>query len=224
MANLTLKEQMEAINFDYTLPLYHGTNIDFDSDDLVVFNSKPGEPGKEMWDSFYLTQDKDRALEYAVRAYWGKNDGEHGKGKILVKKFKIKKEALAENLTLDIYLESNERTVEFIRQNIKKEKLSECIAKDADCQHCDLECPRNSEFVYGILVDGVIDDILDGIHSGLSDEELSNIIYQEIGLKRGYQLAVRKQALNCIKGTGTNTYSVEDLEVVELLERIKNEK
>ena len=209
----SLKEKMIQANFDYTKPLYHGTNVDFDSDNLLVFSSKTNPYAKEMWDSFYLTPDIERAKEYAVSTYISNQR----KGKIIVKKIMLKKQALTKELTFDLYTESNERTVDFIRQNIKKETLANCIAEDKDCYACDLECPRNSDFVYGILCDGVIDDIIIGIKNGMTDEELNKIIWDELGMKRGYQLAVRKSALDSIEGQGT-LYFKED-EVKDIIER-----
>lgn len=216
MKDLTLKEQLDLINFDYDKDLYHGTNVDFDSDNVMVFDSSENEHAKEMWDSFYLTQDKEMAKKYAVATYL-KNKR---KGRIIVKRFRIKESALAKNITLALYTESNERTVDFIRQNIKKETLADCISKDKDCYHCNMECPRNSEFVYGILCDGVIDEILDGIRDGYTDEELNKIIWDEIGLKRGYQLGIRKMAVNCIEGRGTSYYTEDDPEISYLIPRI----
>ena len=218
MKELTLKERMELANFDYKLTLYYGTNVDFDSDNLMVFSSEENEHAKEMWDSFYLTQDEEQAKKYAVATYL-KNSK---KGRIIVKKFRIKKTALAKKLAFDLYTESNERTVDFIRQNIKKETLADCIAKDKDCYSCNLECPRNSDFVYGILCDGVIDEILDGIKKGETDEELNKIIWDEIGLTRGYQLAVRESALKCIEGVGTDYYREDDPEISYIIEGMVN--
>ena len=215
MAELTLKEQLELINFDYELPLYHGTNVDFDSDNVMVFDSSENEHAKEMWDSFYLTQDEEMAKKYAVATYL-KNGR---KGRIIVKRFRIKESALAKNISLALYNESNERTVDFIRQNIKKETLADCISKEKDCYNCNLECPRNSEFVYGILCDGVIDEILDGIKDGFTDEQLNQIIWDELGLKRGYQLGIRKMAVNCIEGRGTSYYTEDDPEISYLISK-----
>lgn len=213
MVDLTLKDQLELIDFDYDLPLYHGTNMDFDSDNVMVFDSNKNDYAKEMWDSFYLTRDKEMAKKYAVAMYI-KN---MRKGRIIVKKFRIKPEALAKNISIALYLESNERTVDFIRQNIKKETLADCISKEKDCYNCELECLRNSEFVYGLLCDGVIDEILDGIKGGFTDEQLNQIIWNELSLKRGYQLGIRKMAVNCIEGRGTDYYSEDDPEISYLI-------
>lgn len=219
MVDLTLREQLELIDFNYTLPLYHGTNVDFDSDNIMVFDSSKNDHAKEMWDSFYLTQDKEMAKRYAVATYL-KNKR---KGRIIVKRFRIKKEALAKKISLALYNKSNERTVDFIRQNIKKETLAECISKEKDCYSCNLECPRNSEFVYGVLCDGVIDEILDGIKGGFTDEQLNQIIWDELGLKRGYQLGIRKMAVNCIEGRGTSYYTEDDPEINYLIPKINVE-
>lgn len=156
---LTLKQQMELVNFDYEKPLYHGTNKDFDGSKLKIGSSKNKDHANELWDGFYVTQDENQAIRYAVDRYLADEEP----SKIILKEFIIDKEWLARKISLALYIESNERTVDFIRQNITKEFLTDCIAEQKDCYNCSLECPRNSEFVYGILCDGTIDNILAGI-------------------------------------------------------------
>ena len=84
-----------------------------------------------------------------------------------------------------------------------------------------MECPRNTDYIYGILVDGVIDDILSGIKQGQSDEELNKIIWEEIGLKRGYQLAVRASALGSLTEVSSQVLTENNPEVQEIIEEYR---
>ena len=217
MEKLTLKQQMENINFDYSKPLYHGTNKDFDGSKLKAPISKEKEHANELWDGFYITQDKKQAIRYAVDRYISDDEP----SKIVLKEFIIDKDWLSKKLSLASYIHSNQTTVDFIRQNIKKETLADCIAKDKDCYDCNMECPRNTDYIYGILVDGVIDDILSGIKQGQSDEELNKIIWEEIGLKRGYQLAVRASALGSLTEVSSQVLTENNPEVQEIIEEYR---
>lgn len=224
---LTLKQQMELVNFDYKKPLYHGTNKDFDGAKIKASSSKGKDHANELWDGFYVTQDENQAIRYAVDRYLSEDEDlpNDESSKIILKKFVLDKEWLAKEISLALYNESNERTVDFIRQNIKKETLADCISKEKDCYNCNLECPRNSEFVYGVLCDGVIDDVLVGIKQGLSNEELNAIIWEELGLKRGYQLAVRASALGSLTEISSEPLSEDDPKVKKIIEEyIKNGK
>ena len=187
-------DTMIQANFDYTKPLYHGTNMDFNSKRLKVFSSEDDKYANELWDSFYLTNDEEQAKNYAQERFNDTNQ----KGLILVKKFKLDISKFTEKLKFDVYNSLDDRTARFIASNVLKERLEECQFLDNSCYKCNERCPRNSEFVYGILIDSVIDEVLKGIHQGLSNEEISNLIYEAVGFIKNpiYQLAVRESALH----------------------------
>ena len=200
----TILDKMIQSNFDYTKPLYHGTNIDFNSKRLKVFSSEDDKFANELWDSFYLTNDEEQAITYAKERFNDTNQ----KGLILVKKFKLNVDKFTEKITFDVYNTLDDRTARFIANNVLKEKLEDCQFIDNNCYRCNEKCPRNSDFVYSVLVDSIIDEILKGIHQGLSNEEISNLIYEAVGFIKNpvYQLAVRESALHFLMPIETVFY------------------